>query len=108
MGLAMGSSVATSCELQIGVELSQIDDIDVVNLPTESGRILLAGSSGSSVYLHLISLGGVGRDVCLTNVACDKLAISWSSAVLPLKMRSSEENNFSESLAPNSLELMLN
>ena len=58
MGLAMGSSVATSCELQIGVELSQIDDIDVVTLPTESVRILLAGSSGSSVYLHLISLGG--------------------------------------------------
>jgi len=58
MGLAMGSSTATSGKLQIGEESSQIDDIDVVNFLTESVSILLAGSPGFSVYLHLISLGG--------------------------------------------------
>jgi len=34
MGLVMGSSAATSGELQIGEKLSQIDDIEIVHLPT--------------------------------------------------------------------------
>ena len=77
MGLVTGSSAATSGELQIGEELSQIDDIDIVSLPTESVRVLLAGSPGSSVHLHIISLEGVGRDVCLTRIAWYKPVISW-------------------------------
>jgi len=77
MGLVTGSSAATSGELQIGEELSQIDDIDIVSLPTESVRVLLAGSPGSSVHLNIISLEGVGRDVCLTRIAWYKPVISW-------------------------------
>jgi len=58
IGPATGSSAATCGELQIGEEPFQIDDIDVVNLPTESVRVFLASSPGSSVHLQLISLGG--------------------------------------------------
>jgi len=42
------------------------------------------------VRLHLISLGGVDRDVLLTRVAWDKPAISWSQAVVPLRLRRQE------------------
>jgi len=42
------------------------------------------------VRLHLISLGGVGRDVFLTRITWDKPYISWSRAVLPLRMRRQE------------------
>jgi len=85
--LVMGSSSATSADIQISEELTHVDDIKVRNLPTESIEILLSGPPDSSVRLHLISLGGVGRDVFLTRIAWDKLSISWSRAVLPLRMR---------------------
>jgi len=37
--------------------------------------------------LHLISLGGVGRDVFLARITWNKPAISWSRAVLPPRVR---------------------
>jgi len=73
--------------IQISEELTHVDDIEVRNLPTESIEILFSGPLDSSVRLHLISLGGVGRDFFLTRIAWDKLSISWSRAVLPLRMR---------------------
>jgi len=85
--LVMGSSSATSGDIQIGEELTHVDDIKVNNLPTESIEILLSGPPDSDVHLYLISLGGVGRDVFLTRIAWDKPSISWSRAVLPLRMR---------------------
>ena len=60
------------------------------NLTTGSVEIILPGSPGSIVRLHLINLGGVGRDVFLTRIAWDKPAIIWSRAVLPLRMRRRE------------------
>ena len=50
-------------QVQIGEELTHVDDIEVSNLPIESIHILLSGPPDSKVRLHLISLGGVGRDV---------------------------------------------
>jgi len=88
--LATGSSSATSGKFRIGEELTLVDDIDVRSLPTESIEILLSGPPYSSVRLHLISLGGVGRDVFRTGIAWDKPSISWSRAVLPLRMRRRE------------------
>jgi len=58
MGMASGSVSATS-ELQIGEEITSIDDIELANMPTESVGVLLSGSPGSSVCLHMVNLGGV-------------------------------------------------
>ena len=46
-----------------GKELTHVDDIEVRNLPIESIDVLLSGSPDSKVRLHLISLGGVERDI---------------------------------------------
>jgi len=61
--LVVGSPSATSGDIQMGEELNHVDDIEVSNLPIESIHILLSGPPDSKVRLHLISLGGVGRDV---------------------------------------------
>ena len=47
----------------MGEELTHVDDIEVSNLPIESIDVLPSGSPDFKVRLHLISLGGVGRDV---------------------------------------------
>ena len=88
--LTRGSPSATSGDIQIGEDLTYVDDIEVSNLPTESIEILLSGPSDSNVRLHLISLGGVDRDVFLARIAWDKPSISWSRAVLPLRIRRRE------------------
>jgi len=49
-------------------ELTLVDDVEVSNLLTESMEILLSGPPDSSTHLHLISLGGVARDVFLTRI----------------------------------------
>jgi len=88
--LTRGSPPATSGDIQIGEGPTCIDDIEVSNLPTESIEILLSGLPDSNVRLHLISLGGVDRDVFLTRVTWDKPSISWSRAILPLRIRRRE------------------
>jgi len=85
--LAIGSPSATSGDIQMGEELTHVDDIEVSNLPMESIDVLLSDSPDSKVHLHLISLGGVGKDVFLNRIAWDKPSISWSRAVYPLRMR---------------------
>jgi len=85
--MASGSVSAIGGELQIGEELTLIDDTESANLPTESVGVLLSDSPASSVRLNQVSLGGVGRDVIMTRTAWDKPAISWSRAVLPLRVR---------------------
>ena len=79
--LAIGSPSATSGDIQMGEELTHVDDIEVSNLPIESIDVLLSGAPDSKVRLHLISLGGVGRDVFLNRIAWDRPSISWSRAV---------------------------
>jgi len=74
----------------MGEELTHVDDIEVSNLQTVSIDVLLSGSPDSNVRLHLISLGGVGRDVFQNKIAWDKLSISWSRAVYPLRTRRRE------------------
>jgi len=74
----------------MGEEVTHVDDIEVSNLPIESIDVLLSGVPDSKVHLHLISLGGVGRDVFLNRIAWDKPSISWSKAVYPLRMRTRE------------------
>jgi len=71
-------------------ELILVDNIEVSNLLTESMEILLSGPPDSSTRLHLISLGGVGRDFFLTRIAWDKPSISCSMAVLPIMVRKRE------------------
>ena len=88
--LAIGSPSATSGEIQMGEELTHFDDIEVSNLPIESIDVLLSVSPDSKVRLHLINLGGVGRDVFLNRIAWDMLSISWSREVYPLRMRRQE------------------
>jgi len=88
--LANGSPSATSGDIQMGEELTHVDDIEVSNLPIESIDVLLSGSPDSKVRLHLISLGGVGTDVFLNRIAWDKPSTSWSRAVYPLRMRRQE------------------
>jgi len=39
----MGSSSATSGDIQIGEKLTHVDDIEVCNLPADSIEILLSG-----------------------------------------------------------------
>ena len=85
--LTRGSPPAISGDIQIGEELTYVDDIEVSNLPTESIEILFSGPPDSNVRLHLTSLGEVDRHVFLTRVAWDKPSISWSRAVLPLRIR---------------------
>jgi len=68
-------------QVQIGEELTHVDDIEVSNLPIESIDILLLGPPVSNVRLYLISLGGVGRDVFLNRIAWDKPSIKWSRVV---------------------------
>ena len=85
--LTRGSPSATSGDIQIGEELTYVGNIEVSNLPTESIEILLLGPPDYNVRLHLISLGGFDRDVFLTRIAWDKPSISWSRAVLPLRIR---------------------
>ena len=85
--LAMGSSSATSGNIQIGEELTHVDDIEACNLPAESMGTLLSGPPDSNVRLYLISLGGVGKDIFLNRIAWDKPSISWSMAVHPFRMR---------------------
>ena len=67
--LAIGSPSATSGDIQMGEELTHVDDIEVSNPPVESIDVLLSGAPDSKVRLHLISLGGVGRDVFLNRIA---------------------------------------
>jgi len=74
----------------MGEELTHVDDIEVSNLQTVSIDVLLSGSPDSNVRLHLISLGGVERDVFLNKIAWDKPSISWSRAVYPLRTRRRE------------------
>ena len=88
--LVMGSPSATSGDIQIGEELTHVDDIKVSNLPIESIDVLLSDPPDSNVCLHLISPGGIGRDVFLNRTAWDKPSISWSRAVHPLRMRRRE------------------
>jgi len=85
--LVIGSPSATSGDIHMGEELTHVDDIEVSNLPIESIDILLSDPPDSNVRLYLISLGGLGRDVFLNRIAWDKLLISWSRAVHPLRMR---------------------
>jgi hypothetical protein len=85
--LAIASPSATSGDVQMGEEFNHVDDIEVSNLPMESIDVLLSGPPDSKVRLHLISLGGVGRDVFLNRIAWDKPSISWSRAVYPLRTR---------------------
>ena len=73
-----------------GKELTHVDDIEVRNLPIESIDVLLSGSPDSKVRLHLISLGGVERDIFLNRIAWDKPSISWSRTVYPIRMRRRE------------------
>ena len=58
-----------SGDIQMGEELTHVDDIEVNNLPLESIDILLSGPPDSNVRLYLISLGGVGEDVFLNRIA---------------------------------------
>jgi len=88
--LAIGSPSATSGDIQMGEELTHVDDIKVSNLLMKSIDVLLSGPPDSNIRLHLINLGGVGRDVFLNRIAWDKPLISWSRAVYPLRMRSQE------------------
>jgi hypothetical protein len=81
-------------QVQIGEELTHVDDIEVSNPPIESIDVLLSGSPDSKVRLHLISLGGVGRDVFLNRIAWDKPSVSWSRAVYPLRMKRRELEKF--------------
>ena len=76
--LTIGSPSATSGDILMGEELTNVDDIQVGNLPIESIDVLrlLSGSPDSKVRLHLISLRGVGRDVSLNRITWDKLSIS--------------------------------
>ena len=67
--LVIGSPSATSGDIQIGEELTHVDDIEMSNLPIESIDILLSGPPDSNVRLYLISLGGVGEDVFLNRIA---------------------------------------
>ena len=88
--LTRGSPSATNGDIQIGEELTYVDDIEERNFPTESIEILLLGLPDSNVRLQVINLGGVGRDVFLPRVAWDKPSISWSRAVLPFRTRRRE------------------
>jgi len=88
--LAIGSPSATSGDILMGEELTHVDDIEVSNLPIESTDVLLSGPPDSKVRLQLISIGGVGRDICLNRIAWDKPSISWSRAVYLLRMRRRE------------------
>ena len=54
--LVMGSSSATSGDIQINEELTHVGDIKVSNLPTELIEILLSGPLDANVRLYLISL----------------------------------------------------
>jgi len=54
--LTRGSPSATSGDLQIGEELTYVDDIEVSNLLTKSIEILLSGLPDSNVRLHMIIL----------------------------------------------------
>jgi len=92
--LAIGSPSATNGEILMGEELTHVDDIEESNLPIESIDVLLSGAPDSKVRLHLISLGGVGRDVFLNRIVWDKPSISWSRAVYPLRMRRRELEKF--------------
>ena len=67
--LAIGSPSATSGDILMEKELTHVDNIEVSNLPIESIDVLLSGTPDSKVRLHLISLGGVGRDVFLNRIA---------------------------------------
>jgi len=84
--LSSGSPSATSGDILMGEELTHVDDIEVSNLPIKSIDVLLSGAPDSKVRLHLISLGGAGRDVFLNRIAWDRPSISWSRAVYPLRM----------------------
>jgi len=88
--LSSGSPSATSGDILMGEELTHVDDIEVSNLPIESIDVLVSGAPDSKVRLHLISLGGVGRDVFLNRITWDRPSISWSRAVYPLRMRRRE------------------
>jgi len=74
--LSIGSPSATSGDIVMGEELTHVDDIEVSNLSIEFIDVLLSGAPDSKVRLHLISLGGVGRDVFLNGIAWDKPSIS--------------------------------
>jgi hypothetical protein len=88
--LVIGSPSATYGDIPIGEEFTYVDDIEVSNLPIDTIDILLSGPPDSNVRLYLISLGGVGRDVFLNRIAWDKLSISWTRAVHPLRMQRRE------------------
>ena len=62
----------------------------MTNLPSEAVEILLAGMPESEVRLCRISLGGMDRIVSIARIARDKPLISWSKAVLPLRLRRQE------------------
>jgi len=90
IGLALGSSAASDGDLMIGEEVTHIDDVGVTNLPSEVVGILLAGMPDSEVRLGITSLGGADRTVSVVRIASDKPLISWSKAVLPLRLRRQE------------------
>jgi len=90
--LTRGSPSATNGDIQIGEELTYVDDIEERNFSTESIEILLLGLPDSNVRLQVINLGGVGRDIFLPRVAWDKPSINWfkgGSAVQDKETRAS-------------------
>ena len=88
--MASSSASAASGELQIGEEITSIDNTELANMPKESVGVLLSGPPGSSVSLRMVSLGGVSHEVIVTRTAWDKPDISWSRAVLQLRVRRRE------------------
>ena len=90
IGMASSSASAASGELQIGEEITSIDNTELANMPKESVGVLLSGPPGSSVSLRMVSLGGVSHEVIVTRTAWDKPDISWSRAVLQLRVRRRE------------------